>query len=250
MAATFDDAALFEHQNLVGADHGGQPVGDDQGRAVLGDLVQALLDFALGLGVERRGRLVEHQDRRTFENSPADGDALLLAARELEPALADRGIVAVGQRLDEIVNARHPGGTLDLVPGRPGIAVGKIVEDRVVEQHGVLGNDADRRAQGVLGDVADVFAVDEHAAAGHVVEPEQDAADRRLAGTARADDGDRLAGGHGEAHVLEDRPPRIVTEIHVVEHDLTAGHLERPSAGPVDHVGFGMQQVEHDLEVD
>ena len=46
---------------------------------------------------ERRGRLVEHQDRRVLEHHARDRDALLLAARELEAALADQRLVAVGQ---------------------------------------------------------------------------------------------------------------------------------------------------------
>ena len=90
MIAALDDAALIQHQNLVRADHGGEAVRDHQRRAPARDFVEARLDFALGLGVERRGRLVEHQDARPFEDDARDGDALFLAARKFEAALADR----------------------------------------------------------------------------------------------------------------------------------------------------------------
>ena len=53
------------------------------------DALERRLDLALGEAVERRRRLVEHQDRRRLEDRARDRDALLLAARELEPALAD-----------------------------------------------------------------------------------------------------------------------------------------------------------------
>ena len=122
MVAALDDAAAVEHQDLVGVDHGRQAVGDDQGGALGRDLVEARLDLALGLGVERRGGLVEDQDARLLEDDAGDGDALLLAARQLEPALADHAVVAVGQRRDEIVDARVPRRLLDLAsaaPGRP-----------------------------------------------------------------------------------------------------------------------------------
>ena len=56
--------------------------------------VERVLDFLLGVAVERRGRLVEQQDRRAFENGAGDGDALLLAAGQLQAALADLGLVA------------------------------------------------------------------------------------------------------------------------------------------------------------
>ena len=89
MRAALGDHALVEHQDLVGVDDGRQPVGDDQRRAPLRDALERGLDFALGEAVERRGRLVEHQDRRRFQNRARDGDALLLAARQFQAALAD-----------------------------------------------------------------------------------------------------------------------------------------------------------------
>ena len=48
------------------------------------------LDRAFVGRVERRGGLVEDQDRRVLEQRARDRHALLLAARELEAALADR----------------------------------------------------------------------------------------------------------------------------------------------------------------
>ena len=53
---------------------------------------QARLDLLLGLGVERRGRLVEQQDARVLQDGAGDRDALLLAAGELQAALADHGV--------------------------------------------------------------------------------------------------------------------------------------------------------------
>ena len=53
------------------------------------DQVERRLDLLLGVGVERRGRLVEDQDRRRLEDGAGDRHALLLAARQLQPALAD-----------------------------------------------------------------------------------------------------------------------------------------------------------------
>ena len=58
---------------------------------------------------------------------------------------------------------------------RLGPAVADVVEDGVVEQHRVLRHHAQRRAQRRLRDVADVLPVDGDAAAGHVVEAQQDA---------------------------------------------------------------------------
>ena len=50
--------------------------------------VQRRLHRALGLGVQRARRLVEHEHRRVAQDGARDRDALLLAAREAVPALA------------------------------------------------------------------------------------------------------------------------------------------------------------------
>ena len=125
------------------------------------DAVERRLDLALGVAVERRGRLVEDEDRRRLEDGAGDGDALLLAARELQPALADLGVVAVGQALDEVADLRR------LAPRRAtssspalGPAVADVVGDGVVEEHGVLRDHADRGAERLLRHVADVLPVD------------------------------------------------------------------------------------------
>ena len=68
---------------------------DDERGAVLRDAVERVLDVALGVAVERRSRFVEEEDRRAFEDGAGDGDALLLAAGEFQPALADFGLVAL-----------------------------------------------------------------------------------------------------------------------------------------------------------
>ena len=107
--------------------------------------VERVLDFLLGVAVERGGRLVEHQDRRRLEDGARDGDALLLAARQLQPALADLGLVALRRNADEAVDLREPRGLLDFGVARLPAAVADVVADGVVEQHGVLRDHADRR---------------------------------------------------------------------------------------------------------
>jgi hypothetical protein len=52
-------------------------------------VAQRRLDLLLGAGVERAGRLVQDQDARVLQQGARDRHALLLAARELQAALAD-----------------------------------------------------------------------------------------------------------------------------------------------------------------
>jgi hypothetical protein len=89
--AALDDAARVHHQNLVRIHHGGQAVRNHQRGLALRGALQLGLDGALVGRVQRRGGLVEDQDRRVLQQGAGNGHALLFAARELEAALAHHG---------------------------------------------------------------------------------------------------------------------------------------------------------------
>ena len=97
-----DDAAALEHEDAVGHAHRREAVRDEDRRAPLGELAEALEDGVLGLGVERGGGLVEHEDVRLLAHEGArERDLLPLPARELgavlEPA-AERRLEPARQR--------------------------------------------------------------------------------------------------------------------------------------------------------
>ncbi len=193
-------------------------------------LLQLGLDGAFVGRVQRRGGFVEDQDRRVLQQRARDRHALLLAAGQLQAALADHGVVALGRGRDEVVDVRRLGRRLDLGARRAGAAIGDVVFDRVVEQHRVLRHDADGLAQAGLRDRADVLAVDRDAPAADVVEAVQQPRQRRLAGAGRPDHRHRLAGRDLEAQLVQDRPCRLVGKGHVLEahhafvHHAAAGH--------------------------
>src|ERR1700731_1251898 len=59
VGSALGDAALIQHDDLVGADDGGQPMRDHQRGAVARYPLQRILDLLLGVTVERRRGLVE-----------------------------------------------------------------------------------------------------------------------------------------------------------------------------------------------
>ena len=77
------------------------------------------------------------------EDGARDRHALALAARQLHAALADDGVVAVLERLDELVGVRDAADPLDLVERRVGLAVADVLGDGAVEQEVVLQHDAE-----------------------------------------------------------------------------------------------------------
>ena len=145
--ARLDDPAVVEHRDPVGAADRREPVGDGDRRAAAAELVERALHGALGRGVERAGRLVEHEHARVAQQRAGDRDALALAAGEPVAARADEGVVALRQARDQVVDLRGAGRRLDLgVRGvRPDVA--QVLPDGGVQQVGLLADDADDRGE-------------------------------------------------------------------------------------------------------
>ena len=113
---------------------GGKPMRDDERRAPFAQFGDRLLHVALGFGVERRGRFVEQDDRRVFDQRPRYGDALALAAGQLHAVLADRRVVTGGKVKDEFVRVRRFGGGDDLRFAGAEPAERDVLADRAAEQ--------------------------------------------------------------------------------------------------------------------
>jgi len=110
-------------------------------------------------------------------------------------------------------------------------AVRDVGADRVREQEAVLHHQADRGAQRVQGQVADVLAADPDGAAPDVVEAGQQQGDRRLARARGADHGERLTRRHVQRQAPQHRLGRQVTERHVVELDVRRPRRQDDRAG-------------------
>ena len=89
-----DDPSLLDHDEAVHARDGRQAVRDRDDRLALHEAEKLLLDGELDFAVERRSRLVEHEDRRILQDHARKRDPLSLPAGELDPALADVRLVA------------------------------------------------------------------------------------------------------------------------------------------------------------
>ena len=131
--------------------------------------LERVLHQPLRFGVERRGRLVEQQQRRVAQQRARDREALALAAREARAAFAHEGVEPLRQRAQEVGGVGRLGRRPDrVVVGIPA-AVAQIVARRGGEDHRFLRHHRDARAdRGGIG-----------IAQRHAVEPDR----RRSAGS-------------------------------------------------------------------
>ncbi len=184
-----------------------------------------------------------------MQQRAGDRQPLPLSAGEALAAFADARLVSLREHRDELVRMRRARRGLDLGQRRVGTAVRDVVRDRVVEEHGVLRDQADVAAQRPQRHVADVEVVDEDGPVGHVVEARQQVDERRLARAAEADDGDDLAGIDPERDAVEHRPPFAVGvgEADVPELDAAHGTRQRNGPGPIGDLGVRVEQLEDAL---
>ena len=127
----------------------GQAVGDRDRRPAVHQRFECGLHQSLGGGIQAGRSLVQDQDARVLQDHAGDRETLLLAARELVPALADDGVVAVGQLDDPVVDVRGPRSLIELVLRGVRPPVQQVPPDRGVEQVGLLRDDADQVAEGL-----------------------------------------------------------------------------------------------------
>ena len=116
----------------------------------------------------------------------------------------------------------------DLVVARVGAAVADVLHRVGREDHAVLRDDADAPAQRGEVDAVDALAVDADGARLDVVEAEDELQHRALAGAARADEGDRLAGRDRE---IEVRQRRVLGARRIAERDVLELHRRAGRAG-------------------
>ena len=207
-------------------------VGHDRDRVVLLQVLDQLLDAAGGDRVECRGRLVQQQYVGFQRHRARDAQALLLAARQAERALAELVLDLVPQRRlaqCEFDPRGHVGlGQAFVVADR----VGDVLEDRHRERHRLLEHHADLAAQAVhrVLRIEDVLAVQQHLAGrGHLrverIDAVEHAQQRRLATARRSDQRGHALFRDFQVDVLQ----RL--ELVVIEVEPARGKLDGRGGG-------------------
>src|ERR1039457_6976188 len=165
---------------------------------------------------------------RVLEQGARDGEALALSAGEFGAAIANHGLVAFREALDEIVGESGLSGGADGSFRYALAAVGDVVGHGVIEQKGVLRTQADLAAQAGQAEGAHVAAADLDAARGEVIETRHQVGDGGLAPAARSHQGHHFTGFDFQIQALETEAfgrSRIV-ETGVLEDDVALETVE------------------------
>ena len=150
------DAAIGEHDNTIRTTNGREPMGNDDRRPAFHQVLQSLLNERFRLGIQRRSRLIEYQYRGIFQKRSCDREPLPLATRKPQTALANSGVKAG----HELVDQSRLGGAKDCVLTGRWFTVCDVGPYRVIEKDDVLGHDRDLLPQRLQLEVPDIPAVD------------------------------------------------------------------------------------------
>ena len=202
-----------------------EPVRDDDSRGA--HLVHALGHGRLGPVVERARGLVEKHDPWLVDDRSRDHQALLLAAREAAPTLADVSVHAHRHRGDVVREARHGSGLPGFFDrarrGADDVSVDVGGEDAIVLQDDseLLPHETDVQRRKVLSVVEDRPLLG-------LLEAEHETHHRGLSGSGSPDERDELARFDLQRDVLQDeRPIFRVPEVNVRDLDVALEDARR-----------------------
>ena len=140
--AALQNQTTLDHQDLIGPADGGQAVGNHESGASLHQVAEPILDHGFRFGVERRGRFIEDENARICEDCARNREPLALAARQLDPTLADNRVIALGKAQSEFVDSGYGAGVDKLLFGCPRAREGHVLANGAVEEERFLQNHA------------------------------------------------------------------------------------------------------------
>ena len=202
MRALFDDGAFIQHQDAIGIDHAGKPVGKDQCGAPTHQSVERLLDDRFVLGIHRRQRFVENQDRCISQNRSGDCNTLSLTAREPDTAFANHRVVALGQQRNKLMRVGRAAGLLEFLSCGIGTADPQVVGDRAMKKIGILVHHRDLVTDISKTQAFKVVTTNLHHARVGIIKTQQQPYDRRLTRTTWANKAHSLTSRHTETQTL------------------------------------------------
>ena len=250
MGAALHHATVLQDDDEIRPPQRAQPVRHDEGRAAGDGPVKRLENLVLGLAVNGGRRIVEQHDGRLQQHGARDGEPLALATRQALRAFAEQGVVALGQRHDEVVRRGHPRRLLDLLPRRIRMTEGDVGRNRVGKEEAFLENQTDVPTHVVEVERAHIVAVEQHATRGRIEEPRDQAHEDALAGAGRAEDGHTLARPHVQFEVAHDRLGPGVGEGDVIESHRAVELRPAEGVGRILHLDRRVEDFEHPPRAD
>ena len=256
VASHFHDLTVLHHHNEVRIHNGGKSVGNHKGCATLHHIDHRLLDQGLGQGIQRRRGLIQDQNGRIGQHRSGNGQPLFLPHREFDALISQRRIISLGGPHHKLVNLAHPGRGNHLFFTGIQTAVTQVVFYAGVKQHRILQYLAYLRSKGSQRHIPDIVAINRDFALSHVVEPHQQAGQRRLAAPGVPHQSHHRSWRDLQVDALKNRFPGVVFKPHVLELHMSLDRRQFNGIRlvldihfPVQHLVDPLHRYHHPLEL-
>ena len=239
MGAPLNDLSAVQHQDLIRIADRLQPVSDHQNGLVPSQGFNGLLQPVLILRVYIGGGFIQNHDGSILQDSPGDGDSLLLAAGKTGATFADDGVIALGQGENEVVATGFLRRSHHFLVGGIGASKLDVIFHRVGKEIDLLKYHGDLIHQVLQSIVLHILTAHKDGAALHIPEPGDEITQCGFPGTAGAHDGGGGSVRDGEGYIPQDRP------LVIRERNMVEGNAVLPGrAGPT-----GLCQLGHGVRL-
>mmetsp|Transcript_5097 Transcript_5097/g.15552 ORF Transcript_5097/g.15552 Transcript_5097/m.15552 type:complete len:206 (-) Transcript_5097:3949-4566(-) len=189
--------------------------------AIAEHLPNGVLDQRLGLVVDRRGGLVQHEDARVAKQCTGKHEQLCLASTQVRSVLGDLGTESTLESHHELLQVS----TFQRVPDARIVVLAERIQieaHRTAEQYRILWNDGELGAQIKKSDLRDVHTIDQQAATSQLDQAKQSQCNGALPRASSTTKTDLFAWLNAYIHTLEhQRKIRPIANLNVVEFDCT-----------------------------
>ena len=244
--AALDHVAVVHDENHVGVANRGEAVRDHKARTPHGQRVHGLLNQLFRTRIDRRGGLVENQNRRILNHGSRNGEQLLLTLRK-RGLVVKHCVIAIRQRHDVVMQTHGLACVLDLLVGDVRLRIRDVFthcsmeHPRILQHHGELVVHVPARHG------SGVDAVDGDGAAGDLVEAHQQVDQGGFAAAGGADQGNALAGLNAQVHVFNQGHIRHIAELDMLKLHTACTVGQGNGIGGIGQDGVFVNKVEHTL---
>ena len=247
MGAHLADAAFVEDDDAVRLLDRRQTVGDDDARSLGEQPLECFAHEKLRVRVHVRCRLVEDQDLRIVDERASERNELFLPGRERRPAFLNLFFEPVRKRRHPLVQIHRGGGSRHRFVGNTFVAEPNVRRDRAREQVHILKHHTELTPQVFEIPVANIDALDEDPTVLDIVEPHEEAHERRLPRPGVADDRHHLARTDVHFDIAQHPVVALVRERNSLEAHACVLTFRRYRVVGRSDLVFGIEKPENPL---
>ena len=154
------DGPILQHKDLVGVLYGGELMSDHDDCFVFQKFAQSLLYLHFILHIHVRRHFIEQNDGSVFNKRTGNSQSLFFSAGELRPTLAQNRVIPAFHLHYELVTAGAFGCGYNLLHTSRRFSDPQVIENRILEQDGILENKAETFQKIVVGECLERFSSD------------------------------------------------------------------------------------------